>query len=31
MEVTTEIFPDGTGENFHVLSLAAREQRMPEA
>ena len=24
MEVTTEIFPDGTGENFHVLSLAAR-------
>ena len=24
MEVTTELFPDGTGENFTVMSLAAR-------
>ncbi len=24
MEVTTELFPDGTGENFKVMSLAAR-------
>ena len=24
MEVTTELFPDGTGEDFQVLSLAAR-------
>ena len=24
MEVTTELFPDGTGENFKVMSMAAR-------
>ena len=24
MEVTTELFPDGTGEDFSVMSMAAR-------
>ena len=24
MKVTTELFPDGTGEDFHVISMAVR-------